>query len=341
MDYLHIFLVYLNDYWQSASVLAGIFISLLIYWRQSIILKDQNEQLVQLRKIGSETADTAQKLRTETATRRIVNKFFSIQPERREPLKCVFPVYYNRRPLPFILAGDSYALYVLQNVIGSERLDLKMLEKEMNPEDVPKDCVEGDAIYLCSPQANPALKKLAPSVKISTPLNQTVQPRFGELDLPCWFADDVEVTNGESREIKRIWLHENKDYISSPAEKDYQEALQLEGKAYTPPPGSIQTDHAIILRITEPKGKIIVVAGIHQYGTWIGGDFLRRLAEGEKFIRKEVFLSEDDFMAIIWGNFDSNSVRVVRCGVLHDFVWVRREGTWEQVPGLSARSGRG
>lgn len=312
------------EIFQAVAGALAIVISLFIAWRQK-------RQLRSLEKIGLETADTARTLKTDVFVREIVENFFGVGSGRQELLKCVFPVYYDKRPLPFIVAGDYYALHVLQDLVGGDRLSLKpvpMLPEQQDGE-VPKDCLQGDAIYLCTPIANRALGTLAPAVELTDDSTAPVLPMFGNLELPCWFA--IDKRGPDPRPTKKIWIPRLKLALESGAEDDYRSAESLDRWILYSPPTDSQQDYAIIARLTELDRKIIVVAGIHQHGTWIGGDFLKRLAEGERLRWREVFLSHDDFVAVVWGELNSAAFQVMRCDVLQDYVWVRGDDGWKQV----------
>jgi hypothetical protein len=174
-------------------------------------------------------------------------------------------------------------------------------------------------IYLCSPQANSALEKIAPAFKPNLE-----KPTFRGVELPCWFADK-NLGNGEVQKI--IFIPENGEELLSPAEECYREANKLGRRAPFGPPSPIQVDYAIVLRLTVGRQKYLTVAGIHQYGTWIAGDFLRSLITEERLASTDV-LGERDFLAVIFGEFDSRDLSVRRFGTLRDLLWLRRADTW-------------
>lgn len=323
-------------------ILLGIVAILVAVWiavRQDKQVKQQNNQLTQLDRIGRETADTAKKLRAETYTKEVVGKFFSLREERPWRYKCVFPVYYDRRPLPAINAGDYNALHVLQNLIGADHLELKPLATNPDGETplvpVPNDCLEGDTIYLCTPHANRALDALAPAIKL-TDASEPGVPQFGAVELPCWFATDSRIqtsrgNSGVAAAAKTIWVSELKRSLESGAEDDYRRASMLKAGVLYSPLSDKQEDYAIVLRLTEGNRKVVVIAGIHQYGTWIGGEFFLRLAGSEELTHRDVFLGDSDFLAVVWGEFNSTTFRVERCDVLQQYLWTRRDTGWERI----------
>lgn len=230
-------------------------------------------------------------------------------------------MYYDRKPLPSIVVGDYHALHVLQTLMGTDRIELA-------PVCIPaKDSltevnyrIDTNVIYLCTPQANKELKCFAPPID----LYSDKPPMFKDIELPCWFTGD--------NNKKAILIYGNKRPLPSPAEPDYDRASQLlEGQAYRPPT-DITTDYAILLRLTVDGKKVVVVAGIHQYGTWIAGDFFRRLTTGEFSVYDHIFLSDNDFIAILWGEFNTKKFSVSRCNVLEELIWLRKESGWERIP---------
>lgn len=322
------------------SIIFGLLAIAVAFW----IALHQHKQLKQLKKIGSETADTARKLRADTYTKEVISKFFSLREERPGRYKCVFPVYYDRRPLPSIIAGDYNALHVLQNLIGTDRLELKPVPT--NPEEqnttVLQECLEGDAIYICTPQVNLALEKLAPAINLVDSSDPCI-PKFIDIELPCWFATDNRGQPVEGNDAlgvlktKKIWIPELKRSLESGVENDYKLAAELERGSIYSPLSDKQEDYAILLRLTLGDRKVFVIAGIHQYGTWIGGDFFYQLASGKELKHRDFLLADCDFF-IVWGEFNSKTFSVERSDILQDYFWIRKDASWERVSKNTATS---
>lgn len=319
---------------QLALGVAAIFLAVLIAWRQHI-------QLRQLKRIGEETANTAKKLKTDTYTQQIVTTFFFLGQESSNKYKCVFPVYYAQRPLPLIVAGDYNVLHILQNLMGSKRLELIAipqdpqcldLKQSLDNHDVPKWLEKDNIIFLCMPPINPILHLIAPAISINDPNSNNVQiPKLRNIILPCWFTIDKSGKLPTEPPTKKIWIPDLRIELQSGAEKDYEKAANLDlWKAYDPVK-IIQTDYGILMRLSEGKRKVIVIAGIHQYGTWIVGEFFRMITLGAQVSGRKIFESREDFLAVIWGEFDSRQFSVQRCGVLQDYLWVRRDDHWDRV----------
>lgn len=279
----------------------------------------QHKQLRQLTAIGTDTQNTAIKINADSHKRDVVRKFFCLKNETSK-LKCIFPCRYTNKPLPSIEAGDFYALSVLQDLLGHDRLELNF--QSVN-DDVGADGHDDDAIFLCTPNSNPALAKLALPVEL--PLGKA--STFEGVELPCWFANEVI----DGRVIKKIWVGEEEKPLESPSEDAYLECAKVGNPCVSS--RDIQKDYAILLRLSTHR-KIFVIAGIHQYGTWIAGECLRRLAiEKDTSIRsnvKALLLGENDFLAILWGKFRLSKLTVPELGILDNCVWVRANEGWER-----------
>lgn len=75
----------------------------------------------------------------------------------------------------------------------------------------------------------------------------------------------------------------------------------------------------------------MVIAGIHQYGTWIAADFFDRLCRDKSVNYKSVLTGDLDFVAIVWGSFDTRNLRVLDTDVEQNFVWTFENEVWSQV----------
>ncbi|MFH1313711.1 MAG: hypothetical protein ABIJ00_10875 [Candidatus Eisenbacteria bacterium] len=100
--------------------IGGIVLTVIAIIYASRIYVKETEQLTKMegiahdtREIGSETREVAKKLKADGYLREAVDRFFAFQPTSTRKYTCVFPVFFKRRPLPFIVAGDYHALQVL------------------------------------------------------------------------------------------------------------------------------------------------------------------------------------------------------------------------------------
>lgn len=135
---------------------------------------------------------------------------------------------------------------------------------------------------------------------------------------------------------RKIWInHGEINYLlESPAEKRYIEAYYEDERAEIELQTNIQVDYGILARITKDANQYFVIAGIHQYGTWIVGSLLSEfLGARNDFGYKSALLSDVDFIAIIWGMFDFNKLTVDNnnMGILMNNIWTRTKETGEWV----------
>jgi hypothetical protein len=340
---------YRSDIWIGVIALM---LTLLIFLRQE-------KQLRNLRAIGEYTKDTAGKLHTNRSVMEMADRLFALETRSTGggTFRCFFPVDYKQRPLPFIFSGDYHALQVLQSLLQQRlepvpvrqtRASRKAHEKNGQSSvldaqaQITSDGQSGGEIYLCSPQVNERLKKVAPAVELESDSGEATVPSFNGLDLPCWFANANWLK--PPQKIIRV-QHENLSLnLESPSESDYKEAQELEeGEAYDFRK-IVRPDYAILLRLTQKQRTHLVVAGIHQYGTWIAGEFLKRLAHDEAFC-PEINRGED-FAVVVWGEFDSKNFRVGECDILSKYLWIRRNDGWSRylgkgVPEFGGESWRG
>ena len=152
---------------------------------------------------------------------------------------------------------------------------------------------------------------------------------FLGIPLPCWFAESTDINIYNNNSIKSIWIHTDKEVLRSPSDEDYRKASKLKPREIYKPDQEIQKDYAILLRLTIDDKRIVVIAGIHQYGTWIGVDFFEKIVRGECSLYRKEFLSQSDIIAIISGGFNSTTLKTHRCGVWEGKIWARNnDSSW-------------
>lgn len=296
-----------------------------------VIAMKQHGQILQLTEIEKDTRRITVKIDANNYKENVVKRFFQLGTGNRR-FRCLLPVGWSGKPLPSIHAGDYHALHVLQTLLGPEHLDLCF---QSSGHEEGCDESEGDAIFLCTPQANRALKRHAHPLKLLPNQPQCETPKFDDIELPCWFAEEIPASQGNERakQVKVIWICETHGRLGSPAETEYQRCCP---DVTHVPEFDVQTDYAIVLRLTVSAArKVFVIAGIHQYGTWIAGEFLKRLAqEDDKWIlphEKNAFLQESDVLAVVWGTFNSRTLTVDNLGVHDNCMWIRRTEGWGKI----------
>lgn len=315
----------------------AIVIASLIYSKEKVQIKQLGESSIVTQKIASKTAQIAGEMQLRSRVKANVERFFSTKDATTRKYTCVFPVFFQSTPLPSIVAGDYHALQILVNLFGEGHLRLYGIMKGESVD--PKKMTE-DAIYICTPFANAALQAKFKYLEITDDADLS-SADFDSLGLPCWFAEDTRSNNRYKGEpVKKIVVSTGgrPREIDSPAEDHYEAAAKLDNHVRYVPDGEHQRDLAIITRMTDKKtgNKTVIIAGIHQYGTWIAADFFNRLCRNESISYNKVLTGQEDFAAIVWGTFNTDRLRVVETDVSENYIWTNVDGKWSQIP-LSER----
>lgn len=347
-----------------ASCLAAL-LAIFIAYRQHKISKKTLE-------IGLDTKSITEQFETDRSLREKSSRLFpSLGAETTKEdnrYTVVYPVKYQDKPLPMINQGDFFAINSISVALGVDNVDL--LEVQDDGTDVDQVDVSGNTIFICSPQANPALSNVKPYAvldKLGVQGNLEVNPGnldnnhicttdddvkkwLKEIGLPCWFItepisanlqeiDSDNVNNDTPASdhrhgIKKIQVYDKDDLdeildapIISPADKCYQDSFMHAKKMQY---GKVD-DYGIFARITENDKVYVILAGIHQYGTWIVAEFLNGLLRrgAKKSEVKAIFESTGDFVSIIRGSFVSKTLTVDWCDIDGRNLWVKTsDGTW-------------
>jgi len=293
----------------------------------SFIAVKQHHAIGKIHSVGKETKETAKALRLDSLIKERVKIYFKTLDNSEDEYKCIYPHKYLDRPLPSINAGDYYALSVLDRRLGSEKLTLRGLTIDDKLDD--NDFV-GKVIFVCAHISNPAVKQVFEVNCIDNDLDLS---KIDPSKTPCWFADDsrteVRLPN-DSREHPvrkiRISINGTNDLIESPAEESY---IKLHSDPnYRCALTGIQQDYGILGRITIKQNVYFILAGIHQYGTWIVAEFLDRLLTAKKTKFEDPLLGNEDFIGVIWGEFDTAKMKVRDARIHHNYLWVKDSNTW-------------
>jgi len=288
------------------------------------IYAKENEELQQLGGI-------TRKLQADTHRRESVRRFFSPRGAAVPRFSCVYPVHFQRRPLPSIYAGDYYAIQVFAGLLEAENMELYGI---MSNDRYEQSLDERDVIFLCAPYANPYLAHRYGILSTSdTQAERDVA--FDNLDLPCWFAWDKRTDT--PRKVILVRTPDEPYVCVSAADTHYELAAELDDDTRYEPPDDCQRDFGIVMRITGDSGRItIVAAGIHQYGTWIAADFFNDLCKDPDSVVAAVLGRGGDFVAVVWGEFSTRKLQVLSSGVEQNFLWERGDGGWVKVnlPGV-------
>ncbi|GEM_PF-6099485 len=327
---------------------------------QKTVMGRHSEQLKLLRGISS-SINLAQRL-SENIDKSMANT-------RRETIQysCIFLSIYNKRPLPLVAAGDLYALYVLQMLLGQNQIELIDVNDFMlvNKKRDLASFVNKNCIFLCSPLANPALRRIAPIIPMSNNVPaKAMNVSLAGVNLPVWFGS--EEING--RNVGCLYYPENLNYETSdtvpnemrqarpvsksPSEPSYDVAASAGDNEKPELNETCQFDLGIIMRVTppsfsvdddmniliakdkKPNRKLFIIAGIHQFGTWMAAEFFRRVLFGETKGFGHLMFQENDFSVVISGEFSTKDLRVV--DVNAECAWQHRESMWHRLTSAEA-----
>ena len=298
----------------------------------------QQIQLKKLEDIGNQTKDTTIKLNTESSIIENVNKFFMFNDKNKKnngKYNCYFPVEFESKPLPLIKECDYYAIHILSTRLGENNLFLKRVPK--NEEFVDESIKENNAIFICAPTTNLALNTFFgfKELKNESDKKELEKWPFKGLEIPCWFVEDyLHLEDPEIQDSIRkikIYNESTNELLTSPAEEIYKKASKLEnGEKFNDAP-LIQRDYGIFARLNKYDHQYIIIAGIHQYGTWIVASLLGNLLDSKIEVDYEsIFMSNDDFIAVIGGEFDTEKLIVnsKSIEVVSNFIWTKKDKKW-------------
>lgn len=316
--------------WTAGVSVIALFIAMLIAITEVLELRE-------LKSIAAKTNDLVAQQELDSAIRERVAKFFRVESPGLASVDrvytCYYPHFFLDRPLPAITHGDYFALQVLTKHLGSGALDLIGVEKSeltQPPMDRSEDSL--GEIFICSPAANSVLRRVLPDLEEGD-LEAALRGR----DLPCWFVEprdsDGFQASVDSASGRRIAYRREEgsgvEIRPSPCESIYRE--------HSRDPGSTRDhittvdDLAILGRLSRDGRSIILISGIHQYGTWIAAEFLDRLLRRSSFDARRDFLGTGEVVAVIEGTFDQRLLSVGRARCEH--LWRRSQsGGWEYVP---------
>ncbi|MEO5345414.1 MAG: hypothetical protein H7834_03425 [Magnetococcus sp. YQC-9] len=318
----------------------GVYVSVVSFFVMLSLSRAQNESLDEIK---------SDQLREKNS-----NRFF--QMDSQLGVVLVVPVVCKDRPLAMINSGDYYAILVItermkgevsydwvRNHDGDPALSSGLQEEQLGDLEIQANLDNHpNHIYLCTPWVNRKLNNRWPIWNQETIYDGTDKSNY---NFPCWFYRDVpkNAVSKKGKPYLKIRINWNNDIVDleSMADKYYDMAEIVKrcysGKEYKLGPSV--DDFAIIARLTHKDGrKDIIVAGLHQLGTWIVADFIngqinRKINRGKPYDCRddeisEIILGSDDFIAIISGTFDFNIMKVTWSEVYHGHIWQYKQGSW-------------
>jgi hypothetical protein len=276
----------------------------------------QQIHLIRLERIGLGTAMILERLRLDARLEENIRGFFAMREGDAKRYECVFPVEFIRKPLPLIGTGDYHALQVLTSRLGPDCFDLNPCLRGQKAA-IREGC--DNLIFICAPDANPITEEI-----------------FNEADdMPCWIK--IKAPKRCLR-IKELNLPE--EYLDSPSEKFYEKAAKVYDKNKENSEAMLyedfinqktSKDYGIIARITSGSKRYVLIAGLHQQGTWIAAEYLNELLVKKRDKFNSFFFETLDFAVVIWGIFEGPRLRVLDKGICAPYSWQRRAGSWQRV----------
>lgn len=324
-------------------------VSIIIASRQDIqilklktISEQTSDTVTKLTTISKDTGDTVKKLTTESAIQDRLKEFFNNHDadDLIKKYKCIYPVYYNTttttNPLPQVSQADFYVFHVLGSHMDEAKLEILGVQNDQDIED--KEFLKENAIFICT--KNPCLTKFyeIKDIKEEKDLNEAKDWLKDTLKLPCWFVNDHRGIPDNKRNIKILVYTEPNEcghlelLLESPANEIYITAQSCGSNIQNPFREIIQRDYAIFARLSKSEfnSQHIIIAGIHQHGTWIVGELLNRLLYGEKLDYYSTFLDNNDFICIITGEFSQNRLKVKgdSIQIYNRYIWIKEGDRW-------------
>ena len=311
-----------------AGICIGI-ISLAIMIRiannQNKVMMDQGRQIDSLDKLNDE-------LQARKAEHDRVKALFLSSDDRKYTF--IMPVEYRRRPLPTIAAGDYYAWHVIQNFVGDIQIDMCLTSRLNKSEDEKKEKQETSYFYvrpwlihcwitLPHGYSSMAITSIIHKTKqeaLTASKNSTC--RFGSVPASGWFSTRSISSTKEWDEKVICYFHDGgaskncgaTNLLISQSDEDYIVCDGLKDNEIPETSKGRKCDLAVIIRASrrlfnacQTQGaddKIFVIAGIHQYGTWIAADFLQQFCRGKRSEVDRLFKSEADFALLVYGQFN-------------------------------------
>jgi hypothetical protein len=342
-----------SEPWKSVGPLVlaalGIALTATVAWQETLQLTKQDDQLRQIKEIGLRTHEISERLSSEAYTTAFVQAFFCQAGSRR--YTCFFPAgLESGKPMYSMTMGDFWAFKNLSALLG-EALTPSPVDRSLTRLVQPRR----DAVFLCSPWANRELEALAKPWRVLDDAHVQTS-LFEDRLLPCWFAEDGRQDRREQGDtragiVQKIAILQRgapnggiEELKGSPSEGDYISAYACKKAVdsgqlaavvptcYDPMAQPHKGDLALILRIKLEARIVFVFAGIHQYGTWIAGEYLNRLAHGlERGGLAERMRESTDFVALVGGLFDQGKWAIKRAELRRLWLWDDSSSIWKDA----------
>lgn len=265
------------------------------------------------------------KLNTREAVDKNVRAFFRIYDENASEYMCIYPFIGNKTPIPDLRMGDSYSVSTIKSLLELKEHPCKLQGIERSPDNRENYPVDEDLNYVivCAnllDVKNPGIP--FPEIKNHPDKYLDEITNNGTKGFPCWFVKGkrtVDKTiNGERRteDIEAVAISIN-GRVPMYSELDTPYTYEIDETEVS------FSDLAIISRIKVENRYFILVAGIHNIGSWLAVKYLYKVINN-KIEAPEAFLSDDDFIAVIEGDYSLERKWIDRAELRPGCFWSRK-----------------
>ena len=309
----------LNSYGAFISFFA-LFITIVIYSKQRGIANKQSTIL-------EDVEGMVEKLNTREAIDIKVKSFFQIYDKNAAEYICIYPFIHNDTPVPDLRMGDSYSVSTIKSLLEIKEHPCRLQGIDRSPNNRTSYEVKNDLNYvlICANLLDIDQPEI-PFPKISDFSEQHLDDITDNgSGLPCWFIKGkrtiAKTIDGkvEASEITTVAISVNNH-------KPFCSELDALYEFGSPIIDVNLNDLAIISRIKKGNQYFILVAGIHNIGSWLAVKYLYKVINGKVKAPKS-FLSDDDFIAVIEGDYSLEKKWIGRADLKPGYFWSKKSSS--------------
>jgi hypothetical protein len=281
------------------------------------ISQRQDRQINELKNISEEVKDVANALKSRHEIDRRVAAFLSVASGHQ--FTCVVPISHVNKPFPLIALGDHHVLEIFNRTFDPRKMVPELVDRKER-----KTIKPGHTVFVCSPKANSPLEAEYGYDSVANQKSLT--------DLPCWFARESEP--GSEPELTVIKKYDSPQELIYSAEARAAHQAAFGGTTSTDNSKPMD-DYGILARLTGSGHTHIIIAGIHQHGTWLVTEYLDRILHGFELPFGRRCFEDRDFITVIHGYFDMKTFRLLdkpNALIIHNgLFWQKVRGNWQLI----------
>lgn len=333
------------------AIISGLslLVTIWIFLRQLKISLNQGKILKKVEKTVKNVDGITKRLETNEALDYNIRAFFQISDSNKSDYQCIYPYQKQKdnnvnKPIPDLRLGDSYAVLKLKSLFNIKKHNLELLGVDSEESEKNNECAcetDKNCLIICSHLLG-LTDKYTPFPTLLVHDNekpityQNISESILKEDLqnfPCWFVSckrKLTSASGEQKSTQKttVIFIDNKGK-GRLLESDIDELYAFGKKDI----GSTLQDYAILSRIKKDDKYFILIAGIHNVGTWLGVEYLDQVIYGNQDAPKE-FFSDKDFITIVEGDFDPDKKWIGTVKIRSDYFWYRNnnddKAEWKQ-----------